>query len=167
MALEVLSEVYTSKAEIESLLSFSGVDVRLDDLGEADMIQTILEIAEEATDVVNEHCLGRYKSTDMVDSRWVHSAATWIACYLLSQRRGNPALFSDRYQQIITRLEDVQRRRKHIPRLGTREDLTPAVSNVRVDDRFIKAKVRVERSISTGGTYSNQHWEHDFLSDLW
>ena len=166
MALETLAQVYTSKAEMESLISFAGVDLRLDDLGEADMTQVILEIVEEATDVVNEHCLGRYEATDLVDSRWVHSVATWIGCYLLSQRRGNPALFSERYEQVITRLEDVQHRRKNIPRVPERANMIPAVSNVRVDDRYMKNKVRVERSISTGGTYTGQHSERDYFADL-
>jgi len=149
-----LSYAYTSEAEIKRVISTSGFDLRVDDL--ADTLDAITDIVEEATDMVNFYCGLHYNESDLETSPLVRRWTTWVACYLLSQRRGNPAIFADRMGEVLALLEEVSRHDRIIPRLPTREDLTPAMSNVHIDDKFRTHKIRVHPTISTGGTYGKQ-----------
>ena len=149
-----LAYVYTSEAEIKRILSNSGFDLRLDDL--SNDLDTVTDLINEASDLVNFYCGLHYDESDLETSTLVRRWATWIACYLLSQRRGNPAIFSDRMGEVLALLEEVSRHDRVIPRLPTRENLTPAMSNVHIDDKFRTHKIRVHPTISTGGTYGQQ-----------
>jgi hypothetical protein len=156
MALEVLPYIYTDQDAIERLYSENGVSLSLDDLTGAEQTTFWTEITSEATDVVNQYAELYYAPIDINDSSWVQRRATWIAAYFLSQRRGNPAIFGDRYDEIIEELKAVYRGELLIPRMPTREDMTPAMSNLIVDDRFRVHKLRVHPTISTGGVSSRQ-----------
>ena len=149
-----LYSAYTSEAEIKRILSTPGFDLRVDDL--ANTLEVITDVVEEATDLVNFYCALNYNESDLETSPLVRRWATWIACYLLSQSRGNPALFVDRMGEVLALLEEVSKHDRIIPRLPTREDLTPAMSNVHIDDKFRTHKIRVHHTISTGGTYGKQ-----------
>jgi phage gp36-like protein len=154
---ESLAFTYTSRDEIVRIFGASGVNFRGDDLrnsrGETDMMN---EIIGEATEMINFYCGMNYAEVDLNDSYLVRRWATWIACHLLSQRRGNPAMFVDKYEETLRLLEEVYKFNRIIPRLPTREDLTPAMSNLHIDDRFRTHKIRVHPTISTGGTYGKQ-----------
>ena len=65
-------------------------------------------------------------------------------------------MFEDRMQEVIVLLEEITRHDRIIPRLPTRADLTPAMSNLHIDDRFRTHKIRVHPTISTGGTSGKQ-----------
>ena len=151
---EVLAYTYTSEDEIVRILSSSGVNLRVDDLDDTTTLMT--EIVSEATDMINYYCGLNYDESDLNNSVLVRRWASWIGCYLLSQRRGNPAMFEDRMQEVIVLLEEITRHDRIIPRLPTREDLTPAMSNLHIDDRFRTHKIRVHPTISTGGTHARQ-----------
>lgn len=155
---EVLTNVYTSEAEIVNVLSQLGLDFTLDDLVEPTLTQAKLEFIEDATDLINQFAALRYLEADMVNSRWVRSRASWLAAYLFTQRRGNPAPGSvaDRHERIMDELRDVREENIDIPRLATRGNFVPSISNYKIDDRFTKRKVRVETEISSGGTYPEQ-----------
>ena len=155
MAVETLTYVYTSRAEIERIFSEGGVSLRVDDLG-VDEALMLDEVIGEATDMINFYCSMNYDEIELESSYLVHRWATWMACYLLSQRRGNPSLFADKYEETIALLEEVYKHIRIIPRLATRENLTPAMSNIHIDDRFRTHKIRVHPTISTGGTYGKQ-----------
>jgi len=156
MAVETLAYRYTSRAEMQRVLGASGIDLRSDDLGGSEDSSMIDEVTGEATEMINFYAGLNYDEKDLETSFIVRRWATWIACYLLSQRRGNPALFSDKYEETIALLEEVYKFNRIIPRLPTREDLTPAMSNLHIDDRFRTHKIRVHPTISTGGTYGKQ-----------
>lgn len=154
---ESLAFTYTSREEIVRIFGNNGVNLRGDDLrnasGEAAMMG---EIIGESTEMINFYCGMNYDEIDLSDSYLVRRWATWIACHLLSQRRGNPAMFVDKYEETLRLLEEVYKFNRIIPRLPTREDLTPAMSNLHIDDRFRTHKIRVHPTISTGGTYGKQ-----------
>lgn len=154
---ETLSYTYTSRSEMNELLSSVGVDFRLDDLSDPSSEDAVvLNIVSEATDMVNFYCGRIYDEVDLNDSMLARRWATWIGVYLLSQRRGNPSLFEDRYQEVLAMMEKVTEGTFIIPRLPTKADFTPAMSNLHVDDRFRVHKLRVHPTISTGGTSSRQ-----------
>lgn len=162
-----LSYLYTTKAECLRRYGDVGLKSIVQDLGASDTVEFWTELTSEATDVINTYCLVFYNAADLYNSRWVRSRATWIGCYLLSQRRGNPAQFIPRYQEIMEELLMVMEGRLMIPGLATSNDFAPAMSNLQVDDRFAVSKIRVEQIISTGGTSSRQNlsnrWGWDFL----
>lgn len=149
--------IYTSRREVENVISQVGVNLRLDDLDTSDSEDALEEYYIDATLDIDTHAQHYYESSDLATSSWVRRRATYLACYYLSQRRGNPALFQLRYNQIMEQLERVQLGEMLIPGLPTRADMTPAMSNMVVDERFILSKLRVHPSISTGGTGSRQH----------
>ena len=155
MMVATLSYTYTTRAEMERIFGESGVSLRADDLG-SDQATMLDEIIGEATEMVNYHCGLTYEEVDLNDSYLARRWATWIACYLLSQRRGNPSVFADKYEEVLTMLAEVADFTRIIPRLATREDLTPAMANLHIDDRFRTHKIRVHPTISTGGTYGKQ-----------
>ena len=159
-----LTYVYTTRDEIERLMSGVGVRLRVDDLIDStdpdydasDIGYYFQELTEDATLTIDQYAEGHYDPEDLVNSRWGRIRATWSGADLLSQRRGNPALFYSRYEEIIGELQQVTFGNLVIPGLPTRADLTPAMSNLRVDERFMVRKLRVMDSISTGGTSARQ-----------
>jgi phage gp36-like protein len=168
---EVAPPLYTDRAETEKVYSTLGINLRLDD-DEDDTVdateETYLdEMIENATDVINQYALHFYTATELAESRWVRSRATWIACYLLSRRRGNSAQFVDEYNAIIAELELVRRGQFFIPRLKTYDDFLPCHSNLKIDRRYSREKIRVDSITSTGGSYSGQQqehiWPHDYF----
>jgi hypothetical protein len=61
----------------------------------------INEIVIRATETVLQFLRGRYVVSDMANSYWVRMKATFIACYYLSLRQGNPSLYGDQYQEAM------------------------------------------------------------------
>ena len=165
MAVETLTHVYTSQGEIERIaFGETGSPIAVNDIAAGESIEDRaievaifwVEITEEASDFINEFAEMRYSPVDLVDSRWVRSRAAWIGAYLLSQRRGNPALFLDRFDEITDELQRVADGRILIPRLPTRENFAPSMSNLVIHDYFNVHKIRVHPSISVGGAGANQ-----------
>jgi phage gp36-like protein len=155
--METLPYVYTTRAEVESIYGIRAVDLRLDDDPESDDVDTTEEsfltyLCEEATDIINQYVLQRYDAVALNESSWVRRRAAWIACYLLSQRRGQAKQYVSRYNEIIFDLERIMTGTLIIPRVPTSADFSPAMSNLVIDDRYSQSKIRHERNTSTGGT---------------
>ncbi len=160
-----LTYTYTSWEEITRLFSAKGVDLRVDDLTDnAELTAYKRELCEDSTDIANSYFLGLYDADDLALSRWVRMRVTWIACYLLSQRRGNPALFIQRYQDCLLDFERVQNGIMSIPNVATSANLAPKMSNIIIDQRHAVQKARVVDSTSTGGVSEGQHlaWRYPF-----
>lgn len=166
MATETLSNVYTSEAEMQRLLSLEGVELRLDDLDDTDDEQTeyLTEVIADATDVINAYLLQTYSASTMETNRWIRSRATWIGCYFLSQRRGNPPpeIFETRYSQ-ITDVESGELYRAatnykgfRVPRLVPLSAPRPVVTNYKISDLYQTNKIRVKPENTTGDTYSGR-----------
>lgn len=148
---------YTTQEEMERLFGSTAIDLRTDD--EADPSQAITDAIYDATLQINTYCQGRYDPTYMAQSQWVRRNATYLACYFLSKRRGNPEQYEGDYDRIMSQLQAVANGQIIIPNLQVRSDFTPSMSNLRVDDRFSVNKIRVESTISTGGSSGRQDVE--------
>lgn len=158
MPVETLTYTYTSRVEVERLISVAGVGMRVSDLTGDNLSTYWEELIADATDTVNQYVLGWYEAEDLANNRWVRTRASWIALMQLCRRRANPVpdAVSTRYEEVIDELDRVLRGSIQVPRLGTRSDMLPSLSNVRVDDRFMSRKIRVNPNISTGSTTSDQ-----------
>lgn len=86
----------TSLEEIERKFSAVGVAEHTDDL--IDNSEVITEIVMQATEHVLMFLRDRYDVEDMIDSIWVREQATSLACFRLSKRSANPAVFRDDFE---------------------------------------------------------------------
>lgn len=168
MPVETLSYTYTSQAEIESLYSSEGVSLRIDDLTGSALTNFWTEWIADATTIIRSYCEGTYSDEDLSISHWVRRRATWIAAYLMSQRRANPAQFQPRYEEIMEELERVRTGELTIPGVPMRADLSPSVDNLVIDDRMFLRKQRVQSGISAGGTSARLNNAYEYPYDwLW
>ena len=150
---------YTCETCMARLFSQDGIDLRTDDTGgtKDDMVDDAIM---DATDMINQHCLGLYPDTELFRSRWVSRRACYLACHFLSQRRGNPAQYQDQYERIERELKQVQELIFVIPRIRPRNEVTPSMSNLVVDDRYCQQKIRAVKATQVGEDYNEQHADY-------
>lgn len=171
-----LTYTYTTQAEMESIFgteSTSPVELRLDDDGDLDgsldaiEASALADVIEEASHEINFHLAQRYTPVVLNAHSWVRRACSIIACYLLSQRRGDPAQYTDAYTRVITRLEEIFAGKRDLPLTADRHpaDQQPALSNLVVSDRYGRKKLRVQEDVSEGGTDGSQHLDHVYYFD--
>ncbi len=173
--METVTSLYTSQAEIERYWSKRAAALHVNDFDDDEVpdfdneqFQTDVweEIVTGATDEANFYLLRFHQAADLANNRWVRTRATWIGCYLLSLRRGDPGYYTTLYERAIGDFQRVDETHP-VPRLGLKTEFTPAMSNIRIDDRFRVAKERVEPMISTGGTSGRQHLDPDVALEPW
>ena len=152
---ETLPYTYTSADEMVAIISQLGIDLRVDD--STDILQ-LPPVINEATDTINLYLYYRYEDHDLADNTIIRRWCSFIAVRLLCIRRANPIpeAIETHYQEIIGWLEKCKTGQFPIPRLPTRLDFAPALSNFKINDRFKVNKIRVQPSISTGGASSRQ-----------
>ncbi len=147
---------YCTRIDMSDVLSFAGVNLRLDDAPPGGISQVI----DRASLEVDEYCLQRYGSR-LADSLWVAKRCAEIACYFLSVRRGNPAPsgVAQLYERAVAKLEQVRRGDLKIPNLVESKSCHPRMSNIRATLRPFPHTV-VERARTTG-TPADYHQNRD------
>lgn len=137
----------TDSAAMQRLFSAAGIQAFSDheEIGEIDddvVTDAIYDASEEILGAV----FNRYDPEKVATSRVVHTWATFLACYYLCLRRGNdyPASWSGEIERIRTELELI-RHGKGLRGVPLRADLRPVWSNLQVDRRWPRSKVRVVR----------------------
>lgn len=153
---ETLTHVYTSAAEMITLLGEDSKDERYDDLTGTNLTTAETEVFAYGTDIVNQYCAEFYDEVDMVNNLWVRRRATIISVWYLSQREGEAPLYVDLYDRTIAELEKIHKQELRIPRLAFRDDFGPGMTNYTIDDRFSHRKIRVDPSTSVGKRYGDQ-----------
>lgn len=148
---EALTYTYTSQAEIERVWGETAVDLRTDDLVSTTTLFT--EIVAEATDTINLYLNRRYEASVMSENAWVRRAATWVGCYLLSRRRGNPGQYYEEYERILALLDQIKHNALDLPRAPVRSDAIPVGTNYTIDERYHQGKVRIQQGTTTGQPY--------------
>jgi len=153
------SYVYTTQEKVERMMSIRSVQEYSNDDPNylaADDEQIILDLIYEATDTINSYCLKWYTEAMLATSMIVERHCTWMVCYLLSQRRGEPMRYEGKFNEAVEYFKSIESGARQIPRLPQRSDLVPVNSNYVIDDRFAKARSRVQRETSSGEPYSGQ-----------
>lgn len=152
-----LNVTYCSVAEVEAIYSIFGVNVRLDDDQDGYGEVNIGAIVEQASSLMNRFLLKRYAPAVIATSTWAKWCCATFAAMLLARRRGNEVPESIQ--------ADLQDYRETLKAIGEgQEDLmaddgpaapvydgTPAVSNLTIDGRFTRQKIRRVPTTSTGG----------------
>lgn len=140
---------FTSLSEIQRVFSIEGVDNHSEDvLGDSTVIN---ELIYRATETVLQFLRGRFDQSDMASSYWVRMKATYIACYYLSIRQGNPSLYGELYNEAML---DLAQARDGLINPGLRTTARCVVQTPMLDSRFFNpARVLPNRSTKT---YSGQ-----------
>ena len=160
---ESLNYLFTSEAEMRRIMSVRSVTDYASDGDVSDVEDTNLaDIIAQATDEINFYCLRFYTEALLSENSYIRRLATWIACYHLSQRRGEPERYVGEYNNAIDQLKQVQQGSAQIPRIPWRSDFAPSHSNIVIDDRYGKARGRTQVETSSGGTYSGQNQDTVF-----
>lgn len=155
----------TSRDEIERVFSTIGVDLRVLDAGSAgaedDMIDEIIDWASET---VAAYTLKHYDTIELVTSAWTRRRATILACYYLSQRKGNAPQFVAEAKRVMDDLTAVNENKIMIPDAVVAVADIPAISSQRVDDRYRVNKLRKVVPQSTEPYAGEQTYDIPFLS---
>lgn len=95
---------FTSIEEIRRIFSIEGVDLHLDDLDDQEETY-ITELCSQATSRILTYLGGRYDFNDLSSHPRIREIATYIACWKISHRRGNPSLYIAQYEEALLELE--------------------------------------------------------------
>ena len=144
---------YCVQADIERLLSVNGVtafaDHDQDGIAETGVVADVIEAAQGEIDLF---CRGRYSEDGLESSALVTRWATVLSAAYLCELRGNP--IPDSIQRAANRilevlLPQIQNGVLNLPGLAFGNDLRPAMSNLTIDRRFARSKLRVTKVNST------------------
>lgn len=165
MPTTTLTNTYTTEDEMDRLFSVQGVDLRTEDLDTNDRAQAIIDVIEDTTETFNSYLEAYYLDTDLKNSPWVRQRATYWACYLLSKRMDNAPNFADRRREILEELQQLAAGSAlsgglRIPRLATRGEHVPRMTNQHIDQWFHQQKLRTVSFISVGQSFTNQNIAH-------
>lgn len=155
--------VYCEEIDVSRIWSQYGVDARVDDNEDEDVIDspetgTLAATIERATVEVNTYLLQRYSVAVCAASTWVKWCTAIFTCVYLAERRGNtiPKAMQADYDRYHKMLEAIAAGTQ--PLMGDdgpaapAYDSTPLVSNLTVDRRFGRSKIRRTDANSTQAT---------------
>lgn len=121
--------LYSSASEIQQLYGAAGQSAILTDASSNDMLAAQTEAIEAATDEVLMYLGMEYNDEDMYTSSIVRRLCTTVAAHMLSQRRGNPSLFLQRYENAVIRLTQLRDGTLSLPNVRRLKDSLPSMSN--------------------------------------
>jgi len=167
---------YCSQSDVESIMSEVGVDLHADDrwplwtedpgspispaAGDtATAIQYVTEAIERASAKIDMGLGMKFEPSSFPSSDWVKWCCAYLAACEIFRRRGNSIPDSilsqcEYYTEIIDRVMSGEI--GYIPDLTPRHEPIPAMSNLRVDNRYVDARIRVQQVVSAGRTDSSK-----------
>ena len=144
---------YTTKEMMIRIMGEDYYELTQSDLSETgEDTEMVLEIIDEAESIMDMYVSFLYDSDDLVNSDWVKRKSTWLACHLLSRRKGNPGNFADEYYETIDQLERMQAGELRIPGIARYEGIPAAMQTPIIDQRYRANKLRVDGAYSTDTT---------------
>ena len=144
---------WCSQAEVEDLLSANGVWASVnDDNGNAIADPTIVNnaIARGRT-ILGQYLVQRYDLNQITSNvEWVKWASATFAAVELLRRKGGvvPPGIQELYEQYVSFLKGVQLGTFQVPGLYFNSSPGIAVSNLTMDNRYNRAKIRVVSTLS-------------------
>lgn len=165
---------FTSKPEMERLLSFKGVFLHLDDLDisdpnyvagtdiEASDENMILEIIQRVTSKIMEYLAPRFEASALEQNTRIREIATYWACHDLSRRRGNEPLYEDEVAQGLETLERYREGSLYLDAISSGP--RTYVQSYITDSRYFRNPTRVLPHASTK-TVTGQRltWQYPFF----
>lgn len=147
-----LVSAYCSITEVQNIWSEDGVMRRTDDDPE-DVLDSseVTAVIAQASSRIDMYLGRRYSSSALNGNAWVTWCCAYLSACLLSKRRGNPCPESigAECQQYVEWLKEIRDGLMDVPDTAPEHDVLPAVSNLTVDARWRRTKVRRVASTST------------------
>lgn len=143
---------YCTRSEVENIWSEAGVMRRTDDDPEGVLDSSeVTAVIQQASSRIDMFLARRYSTAEISGSDWVTWCCAYLSACLLSKRRGNPCPESIGAEctQYLEWLKEIRDGVMDLPGAAPEQDVLPAVSNLTVDGRFRRNKVRRVPSTST------------------
>ena len=155
------SSHYSSQAEVYRILGSYAAELMIDDYAGEDKGYIWADLLYDADSTIWMYTDQHYNIDSIYSNQWVRRRATYLVANLLSQRRGNAELFRTKVERIYDELNMVRDGRMRIPRATVSHWMGPNVRNYVVQEGFLNHASRVEKTKSTGDSYSGEDiaWE--------
>jgi hypothetical protein len=140
----VVYDALTSEREIKRIFSTDGVINHLEDM--ATYTTHMNEVIGRASEKVLMYLRGIFSMEDMMVNPWVREKASYIACYLISIRTGNPSLYGAMYEEALIELTQVRNGQLNP---GMRREVHIITHTPMVDNRGWRPGLRTDPSSST------------------
>jgi len=158
-------QALTSRQEMENVWTMQGIELRTNPFSdEPRCVQVLNYFIQMASVTVLKYVAQRYETSTLRVHPQARFLATWITCYYLSQRAGNPSLFHARYEEAMQELTDIRDGIMPLLDANTRWDMVPTLSNMEHDPRYSDRTLRVDPETSTGngGTVTQERSDPPF-----
>lgn len=154
----------TSLAEIQQEFSTKGIRLHIDDMvltdtnydshNDSDVVSAnyITTLLQRATSHVMSYLAPRYAIADIYQIPRLREIATYWACYKLSKRRGNDALYQEDYAEGQDDLEDYRDGTKYLaaPSNGRRAYMQSGIVDLRFTQRPYRTIPLASSSVQSG-----------------
>ncbi|MGH9932600.1 MAG: phage protein Gp36 family protein [Pyrinomonadaceae bacterium] len=148
----LVSPAYCDLSDVERLFSSYGVTAYSDHDGDGQADSEVVnDCINQATEEINLYCQQWYEPADLDNSTLINRWCTVMATTFLCERRGNPVPESlqAEFARIAEKLERILAGTLKIPGLAMRDDMRPSYSNLTVDRRYQRSRIRVTRQNSS------------------
>jgi hypothetical protein len=146
---------FSSEAEVIRFMGENAVILITDDWDYTDKSPIWNDILDFVDDTIWQNIEQHYDPTTHLGNSYLRRRATILAAHLLSQRRGNPALYARLADEVKEEFNDIRRGNKRVPRGTPIGNLGPVVRNYTMQPMRV-LPMRVEKFKSTGDSYSNE-----------
>lgn len=160
---------YCDIDEVENILSEDGVTNRTDDSPESVRADSeVTACIEQATSIINGYLSRRYSFSALATSTWIKWCCAYLSACRLAKRRANacPEPIAAECRQYLDWLKEIRDGVMDVPEIAPEVDMLPTVSNLTVDGRFTRQKVRRVPSTSTGSPPTPPVTQKDTV-DFW
>lgn len=154
--------VYCTESDIERLFSLDGITSFADHDQDGDSDAGVVDdCINEAAQEIELYCRQRYTQASLQASTLINRWATALATLFLCERRGNPPPESlhAKVTRIYERLQAILEGTMSLPGLALNGGQRPAFSNLTIDRRHTRNKVR--RTASNSSNQSSAVDRHD------
>jgi hypothetical protein len=135
-----------TQTNLESLIGDLGVDNLTDDGTEATLVATVIEQAESW---IFSKLAFKYSASVLAQSPLIVHAATYIAAYYLTERRGNPFHYKDQVDDLKQDIEDLRVGKAELTDVNgvqlnqdNLEDYPISMQNLVIDERHAYNRIR-------------------------
>jgi hypothetical protein len=145
---------YSTKTEIEQIISALGVDLTSGDdfTVVAENASNITAAIEKVDSIIDFNLRKLYSAASITASTWVKWCSATLASCQLFRRRGNPCpeSLNKECEQYIEDLKAIARGEMQLPDAAYQGNHFPSMTNVRIDMRYANRQIRRVPSTSTG-----------------
>ncbi len=143
---------YCTKADLERKYSAAAVlewsDHDDDGTGDDNVVADAIN---QGSDEIDIYARQWYSSAALAGSDLIKRWAIELSGYFLCITRGNPApeAMQIEFDRIMAKLQAILDGQLRLPGVPMSGDLSPTMSNLRVDRRYVQSKIRVQQTTSS------------------